>query len=74
MTNYDKAVDVLERTGRTRHVAGGLSEAELADLAEIYDAQSDATLKTDVAQFWANRWARQAELKATVEEEEESRF
>lgn len=65
MTAAEKAYSVLSRTGGTRHIAASLSAEETAELADVYDVANDESLAPLVAEFWAQRGARLAALKAT---------
>lgn len=70
LSALDKAVSVMQRTGGTRHIATGMNEAELAELATIHDTATDYTLGPLVQDFWGKRAKRLADLKATDDMQE----
>lgn len=70
MTNEAKAVDIMQRTGQSRHLVGGFTESELTELAAIHDGATEETLADLVRGFWGRRKERLEAWKATDDEVE----
>ena len=76
LSNEEKARSVLCRTGQAGNRCHGLAEAELAELAAVYDTceTDNSQLGQLVGEFWGRRQARLDELKATSSDQPESLF